>query len=203
MRVFGITGGIGTGKTFILKKIIKAGYPAYSADERAKALMEENETLRQEIIALFGNEAYTATGRLNRPYIASRIFHTPELRARLNALVHPVTIMDFAQWVQAKVAEGHVAAFKEAALTIEAGAFPGLDALLLVYAPLRVRIERLCRRDGLSEEEIRQRLRAQWPEWKKASYADFILINDGYLPIEPQLRAFFRRYGLPLPPTFA
>lgn len=203
MRIFGITGGIGTGKTFILKKIIKAGYPAYSADERAKALMEENETLRQEIIALFGNEAYTATGRLNRPYIASRIFHTPELRARLNALVHPVTIMDFAQWVQAKVAEGHVAAFKEAALTIEAGAFSGLDALLLVYAPLRVRIERLRRRDALSEEEIQQRLRAQWPEWKKASYADFILINDGYLPIEPQLRAFFRRYGLPLPPTFA
>lgn len=203
MRVFGITGGIGTGKTFVLQKIAQAGYPTYSADERAKALMEESEELRQAILELFGAEAYTEDGRLNRAYMAARIFHVPELRLRLNALVHPATIADFARWVQQKTTEGYGAVFKEAALTIEAGAFSGLDALLLVYAPIRVRIERLRQRDALSEKDILQRLRAQWPEWKKASYADFILINDGHLPLEPQLRNFFMQYGLPVPPTFA
>lgn len=203
MRVFGITGGIGTGKTFILDMIARAGYPTYSADARAKALMEENDDLREAIRRLFGAEAFTPEGKLHRAYIAARIFSQPDLRVQLNQLVHPVTIADFLSWVQARAAEGHPAVFKEAALTLEAGAGHGLDALILVYAPLRVRIQRLQKRDALSEDAILARLRAQWPEWKKIAHADFLLINDGYHPIEPQLKNLFTRYGLPMPAIFA
>lgn len=203
MRVIGITGGIGVGKSFILRQIAEAGYPTYSADLRAKELMETDPVLQGEIRSLFGAEAYTADGHLNRALIAQRIFAEPALRQRLNALVHPRTMADFAEWVQHHAAAGASAVFKEAAITVEVGAWKGLDALMLVYAPLRVRIKRLVARDQLSEAQILSRLRAQWPEWRKLPYADFFLINDGVLPIYPQLRSFFNKYDLPFPNTFA
>ncbi|MCS6894551.1 MAG: dephospho-CoA kinase [Bacteroidia bacterium] len=203
MRVIGITGGIGTGKSFILRQIGELGFPTYSADQRAKQLMEQDPVLRQGIQNLLGSEAYTETGELRRAYIAERIFKNTELREKLNQLIHPRTIADFVEWIQARKVEGHIAVFKEAALTLEAGGTRGLDALILVYAPLKVRIERLCKRDGLSEIQILQRMRAQWTEWKKMAYADFVIINDGYQPLRPQLIHFFNRWDIPLPSTFA
>lgn len=203
MRIVGITGGIGTGKSFILRQVAQLGFPTYSADQRAKELMEQDPALRQGILALFGEEAYTPSGELRRPYIAEKIFQAPELRQKLNQLVHPRTIADFMDWIQARRAEGHPAVFKEAALTLEAGGRRGLDALLLVYAPLKVRIERLRQRDKLTEMEILQRMNAQWPEWKKIAYADFLIINDGHLPLRPQLQRFFEAWNIPFPATFA
>ncbi|MCX8112799.1 MAG: dephospho-CoA kinase [Bacteroidia bacterium] len=198
MRVFGITGGIGVGKSYILQLFARAGFPTYNADRRAKELMETPD-LRRELSLLLGEEAYTPEGRLNRPYVAARIFQEPALLQKVNHLVHPLTITDFLSWVQEQASRGHTAVFKEAALTLEAGAYAGLEALILVYAPLKLRIQRLKQRDGYSEAEILRRLYNQWPEWKKIAHADFLLINDESIPLEVQLRSFFKRYGLPLP----
>lgn len=197
-KLIGITGGIGVGKSYVLKAIEAAGYPSYQADLRAKALMETDPELRAAIQAEFGAEAY-AGGQLNRSYLASVIFAQPERRARLNALVHPRTLQDFQRWVQARTQEGHPALFKEAALTIEAQAYEGLDALVLVYAPLQVRLKRIRQRDNLPLSAIIERLRSQWPEWKKIPFAQYFLVNDGLLPVEPQLKALFDFLALPFP----
>lgn len=191
MYIVGLTGGIGVGKSYILQKIQQQGYPIYMADPRAKALMQEDPFLRKEIMQLFGPAAYASDGTLNRSYIAERIFREPSLREKLNALVHPRTIQDFLAWASAQKAKGHTVIFKEAALTLEAGAHQGLTHLVVVYAPLKVRMERLCRRDRLSPETALARIQSQWPEWKKIPYAHFLIINDGYLPIEPQLEKLF------------
>ncbi|MCS7298181.1 MAG: dephospho-CoA kinase [Bacteroidia bacterium] len=203
MLLVGLTGGIGTGKTYILQRIAVYGYPTYSADQRAKALMEEDAELKKHIQALLGKEAYTPEGKLHRSFVAERIFQDASLRQKINQLVHPRTGLDFLQWVEERRQEGHKAVFKEAALTIEAGAFQGLDCLVMIYAPLQVRLERLRRRGDLSPEETFQRLRAQWPEWRKIAYADFVIVNDGILPLEPQLVTLFQQLHLPLPTTFA
>lgn len=197
-RLVGITGGIGVGKSYILHLIEGAGYPTYQADLRAKALMESDAELRAAIFAEFGPEAYTGD-QLNRAYLASVIFAQPERRARLNALVHPRTLQDFQEWVRMRTQEGYPALFKEAALTVEAGAYRELDALVLVYAPLQVRLQRISQRDGLDLSAIRERLRSQWPEWKKLPFAQYLIVNDGLLPVEPQLQGLFAFLALPFP----
>ncbi len=197
-QLVGITGGIGVGKSYILHLIEEAGYPTYQSDLRAKALMESDAELRAAIVAEFGPEAYIGD-QLNRTYLASVIFAQPERRARLNALVHPRTLQDFQEWVYMRTQEGHPALFKEAALTVEAGAYQGLDALVLVYAPLQVRLQRISQRDGLALSAIRERLRSQWPEWKKLPFAQYLIVNDGLLPIEPQLQGLFAFLALPFP----
>ncbi|MCS7188170.1 MAG: dephospho-CoA kinase, partial [Bacteroidia bacterium] len=133
-RVISVTGGIGVGKSFVLRKIREAGYPVYYADIRAKQLMEEDAELREAIEVEFGKAAYTAQGNLNRSYIASIIFSSPEKRKALNALVHPKTISDFTKWAKQKGQEGHKVVFKEAALTLEANALQADMTLVVVYA---------------------------------------------------------------------
>ncbi len=197
MNVIGITGGIASGKTLIVQNLARRGYPTYLADERAKCLMEQDAALRSEIRRLFGDEAYTAESRLNRAHIAQQIFSSPVLRQKLNALVHPRTIADFLDWVQVRAKEGYPALFKEAALTIEAGAWQGLSALVVVYAPWPLRLQRLMARDQLSLSSAAIRLQSQWPDWHKLSYADYILLNDGRQSAEALVEGLLRTFGLP------
>ncbi len=197
MQVVGLTGGIGVGKSFILRRLEQMGYPVYVADERARLLMETR--LRPAIEALVGKEAFTPEGQLNRKHLGARVFAEPALREALNNLVHPHTYADFVEWLQEQRAQGHPVAFKEAAITLETGLTQGLAAVVVVYAPLSVRLQRLKARDHLSEAAILARLRSQWPEWKKLAYADFVIVNDGYLPLEPQLQALFHVLRLPPP----
>ncbi|MEN2993136.1 MAG: dephospho-CoA kinase [Bacteroidia bacterium] len=187
MRIVGITGGIGCGKTYVLHQIAAKGYPVYVADQAARRLMETSADIRQKVVAIFGEKAYTQEGSLNRSFIAEQIFHNPLLRQALNAIVHPATFEDFARWVAVRAGEGHSVVFKEAAITVETQAWRQVDVLVVVYAPLYVRLRRLQTRDGLSEAECWQRLTAQWPEWRKIPYADFLILNDGRLPLEPQI----------------
>ncbi len=203
MKVLGLTGGIATGKSVILEEIARRGYPVYQADRRAKALMETDEAIQQALRALLGAEAYFASGQLNRTYIAQRLFSEPDLRAKVNAIVHPRTIADFQAWVAARRAEGYPAAFKEAALTIEAGAWQGLDGLIVVYAPWPLRLHRLMQRDGLSQEDALARLTAQMPDWHKLHYADFVCVNTGHVPIPELVDELLLSFGLPPAPQRA
>ncbi len=198
MKVLGLTGGIATGKSVILEEIARRGYPVYQADVRAKALMETDEAIQQALRALLGAEAYLASGQLNRAYIAQRLFAEPDLRAKVNAIVHPRTLADFQGWVAARRAEGYPAAFKEAALTIEAGAWQGLDGLIVVQAPWPLRLHRLIQRDGLSREAALARLVAQMPDWHKLHYADFVCVNTGHVPIPEIVDELLLSFGLPL-----
>jgi len=198
MKVLGITGGIATGKSIVLEEIGRRGYPTYQADVRARALMEMLPALREALRNLLGEMAFTSEGKLDRAYVAQRLFREPELRQQVNGLVHPHTIADFMAWVEVRRQEGYPAVFKEAALTIEAGAYQGLDGLIVVYAPWPVRIERLMRRDGLSHEAALARLQAQMPEWAKLHYANHVCLNTGRLSIPHLVDTLLEAFSLPL-----
>ncbi|MGQ9864146.1 MAG: dephospho-CoA kinase [Bacteroidia bacterium] len=188
-QVIGITGGIGSGKSYVLTLIAQRGYPTYQADVEAKKLMESDPAIRQSLIDLIGEEVYTESGGLNRAYLAQRLFADPILKSQVEHIIHPRTIAHFTAWAATQKAEY---IFKEAALTLEVQAYQGIDKLVVVYAPIALRVARIKQSKGLSDTEIRMRLAAQWPDIRKLRYADWVLYNfPSAPPLEEQLDNFF------------
>ena len=186
----GITGGIGTGKTTACKLFEALGIPVYYADERARWLMEHDEELRRGIIGLFGAAAYTDEGLLNRPEIARQAFGNPELLQKLNALTHPAVARDGLAWQQAW--QGVPYTLKEAALLYESGSYRLLDKIIVVSAPLELRIARVMARDDCSREAVLERIARQMPQEEKEARADFVLYNDGVQMLIPQVLRIHR-----------
>jgi dephospho-CoA kinase len=179
----GITGGIGSGKTHVAQIFMKMGVPIYFADERAKWLMSTNLIIIKKTVQLFGPNAYQ-NDSLNRAYIANKIFKNKLLLEKLNAIVHPEVSADFKKWVDSQKAPY---VLKEAALLIESGSFKDLDAILTIDAPIDVRIKRAAYRDRQTEKEIERRIKNQLPNNIKVNAADFVINNDGYTPLLPQV----------------
>ncbi|MCE2496000.1 MAG: dephospho-CoA kinase [Flavobacteriales bacterium] len=179
----GLTGGIGSGKTMVAGVFEHLGIPIYHADDRAKRLYVTDEKLKSEVIDLLGPKAYV-DGRLNRPWIAERVFNDQELLERLNQLVHPAVGRDFYAWIEEQNAPYIV---KEVAIMFESGAHLALDEVVLVSAPEEVRIERVMKRDGLSPAEIRQRMARQWTEEQRRRNSQHEIINDGHHLVLPQI----------------
>lgn len=173
----GITGGIGSGKTTICKIFETLDIPVYYADDRAKWLMANDPDLKKKIEEKFGEEAYTKEGKLNRSYLADRVFGDSESLRALNELVHPAVGRDAQQWHES---QGNVPyTLKEAALIFESGSFRHLDKVIVVYAPREMRLQRVMRRDGSPREAIEARMDKQMPEEEKIERADFVIYNDG------------------------
>jgi dephospho-CoA kinase len=175
----GITGGIGTGKSTVSKILIALGYPVYFSDDRAKWLMENNQQLVAELTRLIGDETYIA-GKLNRSFIAEKLFSNSQLKEKINELVHPVVRNDFNDWADSQQAP---LLFQESALLVETGAYQLFDALIVVTAPLEQRIKRIQKRDGISINEINMRLTNQLAESEKIAIADYVISNDDHQPI--------------------
>lgn len=173
MKVLGLTGGIGSGKTTVANIFRELGVPVYIADDEAKKLMNSDPELKKEIIALFGDEAYQ-NGILNRKYIANRVFGNKELLDKLNAIVHPAVGKNFDHWKEDQPT-GYVV--YEAAILFEKGGYRKCDKNLLITAPRQVRIRRIISRDQATPAEIEARMNNQWPDEKKAELADFIINN--------------------------
>lgn len=185
MKIIGITGGIGSGKSRVASFFGQKGYPVYLADQAAKKLMVEHPSLRAEIIDLMGENAFTSEGHLDRKYIASQVFQNPSLLKKLNGIVHPAVREDFKQYVKNQ----HSALlFKEAAILIESGGYQDCDKVLLITAPEETRVARVCERDGLAPEQVRERIQNQWTDAQKAPYADWIVSNDEWSKTEVQLQ---------------
>lgn len=181
----GITGGIGSGKSTVCKLFSLLGIPVYTADERAKWLMVQDLTLRDQITTTFGAAAYSPTGELNRPFLAESIFSNPEKIAQLNALVHPAVKKDFEQWIAAQTAPYLI---KEAALLFETGAAKALDYVINVSSPLRIRTARVLLRDPhRSEEQVNQIINQQLPDEEKNELADFCIKNTDNKLLIPQV----------------
>lgn len=177
----GITGGIGSGKSTVARIFESIGYAVYRADDRAKWLMVNDQELIAGVKALFGEEAYDASGNLNRGMIGSIVFKNPEILAQLNAIVHPRTAHDFLAWVNKKEQSGYEKSFllKEAAILFESGTYKAADAVICVYAPKKIRLERVMKRDGVAQEAVLDRMDRQWPDAEKIRRSDFVIYNDG------------------------
>lgn len=179
----GLTGGIGSGKTMVAGVFEQLGIPIYHADDRAKQLYLSDERLKREVVELLGPQAYVED-RLNRPWIAERVFNDQELLERLNGLVHPAVGRDFYNWIEEQRAPYII---KEAAIMFESGAHLALDEVILVSAPIEVRLERVMKRDGLSQAEIRQRMARQWSEEQRRELSQHEINNDGHHLVLPQI----------------
>ena len=196
----GITGGIGSGKTTVCKIFETLGIPIYYADDRAKALMIEDEELILGVKNLFGNEAYYPDGALNRKYISDIAFHNPLILNQLNALVHPAVLKDGNRWHNEQLTAPYT--LKEAALLYESDSYKYLDKIITVFAPKEMRLERAVKRSALSpahmgtvmtKENIEARMAKQLSEEEKMKRADFIIFNDGQQALIPQVLKIHHR----------
>ena len=174
MKRVGLTGGIGSGKTTAASIFRQLGVPIYHADFRAKVMMSENLCLRDSIFALFGSKSFDGL-KLNRSYVASKVFSDQSLLLQLNDLVHPIIQDDFEKWF---LLQDAIYVIKEAAIIYESGSFESLDCTILVQAPEDLKIKRVMLRDSMSELSVKSRMKTQWTDEKKKTYADFIIVND-------------------------
>ena len=186
MTSIAITGGIGSGKSYVSALLQAAGIPVYNTDNEAKRLMLSDEGIRQDLIALLGEDVYT-DGTLNKPMLASYLFAGPENAARINAIVHPRVKADFRRWMEEQ--EGQEIVGLECAILFEAGFADTVDAVVTVYAPESLRVERAMKRDGATEAQIRARIAAQMDDEEKCRLSDYIIYNDGSISLENQLSA--------------
>ncbi|HEY4877374.1 MAG TPA: dephospho-CoA kinase [Puia sp.] len=189
MLRIGLTGGIGSGKSTVAKIFEVLAIPVYYADDAAKNIMNEDEELKQEIIKHFGAQSYI-NNKLDRKYISEKVFNSKENLSLLNSLVHPATIRDAQNWMKDQTT---AYAIKEAALIFESGSENFLDYVIGVSSPENLRIERTMKRDNISEEEVRNRIKNQMSEEKKMSLCNFLVTNDEQQPLLPQVIALHKQ----------
>jgi dephospho-CoA kinase len=185
MKKIGLTGGIGVGKTYVSKIFQQMGIPIFNADEQAKKCMVENANLKLAVQLAFGENMYLK-GVLQKDALAKIVFNNTEALAELNALVHPIVKQKFEDWCSLQFTSMVI---KEAAILFESDAHVGLDAVVCVSAPEKLRISRVQKRDGNSVEQIQSRMSKQMPQTEKEELADFLIVNDQVQLLLPQVLA--------------
>ncbi|RED38538.1 dephospho-CoA kinase [Winogradskyella eximia] len=174
MVVVGLTGGIGSGKTTILKCFQSIGVPVYIADAEAKALMNRSKVIRRKLIDLFGSDAYK-DGTLNRPYLASQIFNDRSVLSKMNAIVHPKVAAHFKRWLKKQNADYVI---KEAAIIFENNLENQYNYIITVVADEALRIQRVIKRDNSSEEKVKSIIKNQLSDAEKIKKSDFVILNN-------------------------
>ena len=174
MKVIGLTGGIGSGKSSIARVFKSMGVPIYIADERAKALYSRSEQLKQMVIDRFGDEVYPE-GSFSPTVLAEKVFGDEKALSALNAMVHPLVKADFSQWLKEQSANYVI---REAAILFESASHLDCNAVITVEANENERIQRVMQRDNRSEKEVRQRMNKQWTDAQRREKADHVIVNN-------------------------
>ena len=179
MRVIGITGGIGSGKTTVAAWYHAHGVPVIDADAISRALTAPNGEALPAIREAFGARVFRNDGTLDRAALAGCVFtDDPQPRKQLNAILHPMIIKRVTQALQTLREAGEPVVLLDAPLLFEAGMDKVCDAVLCVTAPDEVRLRRIEQRDGISREEAVQRIRSQNSTERTESLADYVLHTD-------------------------
>jgi dephospho-CoA kinase len=173
MKIVGLTGGIGSGKSAVLSIFSSQGVPCYQSDSSAKKLMHQDPELINQIKALFGDDLYEGE-KLNRGKLAEVVFSDKSKLESLNAIVHPRVKEDFQLFLSQQNADYVI---KEAAILFETGGAEDCDVTILVTAPEDLRIERVMKREKSKVEHIKSRMRHQWSDEKKIPMADYVINN--------------------------
>ncbi|MDR1632360.1 MAG: dephospho-CoA kinase [Dysgonamonadaceae bacterium] len=190
MKVVGITGGIGSGKSVVSKLLEINDIPVYNTDIAAKKIHDISQTVREKLSARFGSELYEPYGLLNRPMLAALIFSHPENRDFVHSVVHPAVEEDFLEWKTAQ--EGRTLLGIESALLFESGLKRWIDLSINVSAPLEIRILRTQKRDHLDREAVLSRIRNQISEEERSALADYTFINDDRQALLPQVENWLK-----------
>lgn len=174
MKIVGLTGGIGSGKTTVSNMFKDLGVPIYIADLEAKKLMATSKVIKRKLIDLFGPKAYE-NNELNRAYIASKIFNDKVYLDKMNAIIHPKVATHFKQWLQKQTSKYVI---KEAAIIFEHNMQSQYDYIITVIANEEERIKRILKRDNTSKEKIVSIIKNQISDQEKVKMSDFVIIND-------------------------
>ncbi len=180
----GITGGIGSGKSTVCRVFKIIGIPIFEADQVAKQLLQTRSEIKEGLIHLFGKEVYSEDGTIDRKKLAGIIFNDDVQLRKMNALVHPVVRNEFQQWVKQ---QNSPYVIHEAAILFESGFYKMMDFTILVSAPEEERIQRVMQRDGVSEEQVKERLAKQWTDAERRKLAEKEIINDNKNPVIPEI----------------
>lgn len=179
MRV-GLTGGIGSGKTFVGEALAGWGCYVIHADELGHQALAPSGQAYKSVVGEFGQEILNSDGAIDRQRLAALVFGHPERLARLNSLVHPVVLRGEDELSSAFFArEPHGIAVVEAAILIETGSYRRFDKLILVFCKRELQMERALRRKGAVEPDIRARIERQMPLEEKRKYADYVIDTSG------------------------
>jgi len=184
MKIVGLTGGIGSGKTTVANFFKDLGVPVYIADDAGKRLMATSEEVKKAVIDLFGKDAYIE-GSLNRKLIAAEVFNNAEKLEQLNQIVHPAVAKDFSEWLSL---QKFPYVIYEAAILFEAGGYKKCDLVILVTAPKKSRLERVQKRDQSSLSEIEARMQHQWSDEQKQELANYEILNIDLDNTESQVK---------------
>ena len=191
MLKVGVTGGIGSGKSTVSRFFSALGVPVYDSDQRAKSLMQYDDSIRSKIKIEFGDNAYHKN-ELNRSYLAEIVFKNESKLKQLNAIVHPVVKTDFINWLSQNSNAKLI--IKEAAIMIESGAYKDLDKLIVVNASRNQKIKWIKQRDHLSLEDIENRIQNQLSDEIRNQYADFIIENNsGKMELKQQVLSIYNK----------
>ncbi|MCR5817939.1 MAG: dephospho-CoA kinase [Prevotella sp.] len=174
----GITGGIGSGKSYVCKLLKERGINVYDCDAAAKRLMRTSEKLKTELESLIGKEAYTDDGNLNKAVIAQFLLRSEENAKAIDNIVHPAVAEDF-------LLSGYD--WMECAILFESGFNQLVDKTIVVTAPTDVRIERVMNRDNICEAKAREWIGRQWQQSEIVKRADFEITNDGVQSLDEQI----------------
>ncbi|MDG1330438.1 MAG: dephospho-CoA kinase [Flavobacteriaceae bacterium] len=173
MKVVGLTGGIGSGKTTVLSMFLDLGVPVYIADIEAKKLTNTSKVIRKKIIALLGKNSYLKT-EINKKYVADMIFNDDELLKKVNKIIHSKVAHHFKKWVDK---QNGVYCIKETAILFESASYKLCDYTILITSPKEERLKRLKNRDQLTRKEIENRMNNQWSDIEKSQLADVVIEN--------------------------
>jgi len=181
MDVYGLTGGIGSGKSTVAELLEEYGVPVVSADELSRVVVAPGSEGLRLVVEKFGAEILGDDGGLDRRKMASVVFRDPERRRELEAILHPRIRDRFEQVLDALEKAGHEVAVYEVPLLFERNLQGDMKAVILVTAPMDVRVARVRARDDVTETEVRARIAAQMDEDQKRRRADYIIENNGSL----------------------
>lgn len=179
----GLTGGIGSGKTTVAKVFTAMRVPVFNSDDVAKEIVNTDKKVVKAIKDLFG-DVYS-NNKLDAKKVAAIVFNDKEALNKLNKIVHPKVAEQFNKWIKENQSASIL--IKEAAILIESGAYQQMDKIILVTAPNEIKIERVKKRDGISETKVKERMSKQLSDAEKLSYADFKIDNGGGKLVIPQV----------------
>lgn len=179
MEVYGLTGGIGSGKSAVADLLEQYGVPVVSADELARIVVARGSDGLQAVVDAFGPEVLDEKGELDRRRMAAIVFQDPSQRQKLESILHPKIRERYEQVLDALEKAGHGVAVYEVPLLFEKNLQGDMKAVILVTAAEATRIARVKARDDVTEADVRARMAAQLPEDQKRRRADYVLVNDG------------------------
>jgi len=189
LKIVGLTGGIGSGKTTVAKLFMELGVSVYIADEEAKELMSRSKIIKRHLIQLLGRKAYTKDG-INRSFIAKKIFSDPVLLSKVNLIVHPKVAKHFIRWVGK---QNGPYCIKEAAILFESGSYKDCDTTIMISAPKSVRLNRVVARDRVSKEDVLSRMDNQWSDEKKKELSDIVIENIDLNAVKTEVLKLHRK----------